>query len=175
MRCVHVTNQPHERVRIDIMNLDLVFFRLAQIMGEHWGEIITKIKCYEFSCSGFLTISRFLQGIIMEHIGKTISLDCKLQVQSICSIRNLSGNWDFVRLPQTTEHKSMRRNTSITRNQHYIAQLLISEKMIHTLEGLWGMARINKSFFILIFHFVRFLKREKKVFNFKPESIIFPQ
>ena len=42
--------------------------------------------------SGFSRISPFLEGIRMEHIDMKNSLDSKVQVYFICSVKNLSGN-----------------------------------------------------------------------------------
>ena len=44
----------------------------------------------EICCSGSSKISHFLERIRMEHIDSKVSSDCKLQISSICSIRNRS-------------------------------------------------------------------------------------
>ena len=41
----------------------------------------------ELSCSGFLIITYFLERILMEHMGMKNSLESKLLINSICSIR----------------------------------------------------------------------------------------
>ena len=53
----------------------------------------------EISCSVFLTISHFLEQILMEHIGMKNHLDSKLQIDSIFSIGIRSRNRDIVKKP----------------------------------------------------------------------------
>ena len=47
----------------------------------------------------FLEISLFLEGILMEHKDKKSSLDFKLQIGCICSIRIRSRNRDIIEKP----------------------------------------------------------------------------
>ena len=51
------------------------------------------------NCSGFSTISRLLETIRMEHIDKESSLDPKLQIGYICSVRIPSRNRDIIGKP----------------------------------------------------------------------------
>ena len=47
------------------------------------------------SCYVFLEISYFVERVRMEHIAMKYSLECKLQIHSICSIRTRSRNLVF--------------------------------------------------------------------------------
>ena len=47
----------------------------------------------------FSAISRFLERILMEHIESKNSVESKLQINSICSIRIQSRNQDIVKKP----------------------------------------------------------------------------
>ena len=47
---------------------------------------------------GFLTISQILERILMEHIDMKNSLDSKLQIYSICSIRIRSRKLDIIKM-----------------------------------------------------------------------------
>ena len=62
----------------------------------------------EICCFSFLKISQFLERILMEHKDIKNSLDSKLQVYSICSIRINSRKWDiFEKSQQLTSNPSV--------------------------------------------------------------------
>ena len=65
-------------------------FGLAMPAGRSEGENGT--DGLELSCCSFLKFSRFLERILMEHINWKNSLDSKLLIYSICSIKTRSRN-----------------------------------------------------------------------------------
>ena len=58
----------------------------------------------ETCCSGFSKITLFLELFLMEHISIKNSLDSKLQIYSICSIRKRSRNRAIVEKLQFISH-----------------------------------------------------------------------
>ena len=70
----------------------------------HGGEVykVSREKPLRWKLVTFLRISWFLERILKEHIQSISSLNSKLIIESICSIRVCSGNWEILKKSRKT-------------------------------------------------------------------------
>ena len=102
MGWLRIDNALLNQLRINVLEL-LLRCRWVRHLGWHHvlnGEsIIFPIESFigiPTKLHRFSMISRFLEGILMEHIDMKSTLDSKLQIDYICSIRIRTRNQDIV-------------------------------------------------------------------------------
>ena len=93
-----------ESINFDFLllnNFMLVFILWLPVRYALWLVLVYCVDVFETEIEGwcFSMISRFLEGILTEYKDMKCSLDSKLQIGYICSIRIRSRNWDIVEKP----------------------------------------------------------------------------
>ena len=67
----------------------------------------------------------------------------------------------------------MGRDATFSGNEDHIAELFVTQKMVHSLQGATGMARVDEGLFVLIFHCCRFLYPSLNKLEIKRYSLSF--
>ena len=93
-----VKEQIHEALSSERLE-SLDKFRRNLAKHDYTKILEKREKRNRYVLQGFSMISRFLERIPMEHIDMKSSLESKLRIGCICSIRILSRNWDIVKKP----------------------------------------------------------------------------